>query len=217
MKKIILFILICLFITGCNKTDEIDKKRESTSNDIVEELEEKYVDDNPIIVGLYENDKTLIKNYDTTKENFKDLIFSVYFTNEEILESRNQKYNWNKYYNQYTNIDDYKIGFSFKFESVAGKIEKTVLNLDNFACSPYFYIYIYDDINQPDGTFYSHLTEEELNENNVFSSIKLYLVEADKIKSPIELTVFTYNGEEDFDEFNNYRGNSKYTININLV
>ena len=42
-------------------------------------------------------------------------------------------------------------------------------------------------------------------------------MEPGDITSPIKFTVFTYNGLEDFDENNNYRGNSKYEININLI
>lgn len=216
MKKILLLILIIFLITGCNNKNKGEEKVVDKLNDVIETEEEKYVDDNPIIVGLYENDIRLVKEYTISKESFKDLIFGVYYTNEENLESHNQKYNWNKYYSQYSNIDDYKIGFSFKFYSDQEKIEKTILGPDTFAFNPYFYIYIYDDINQPDGTFYSHIEVEDLKEDTIFSSIKIYLVEVDKITSPIEFTVFTYNGEEDFDEFNNYRGNSKYTININL-
>ena len=36
------------------------------------------------------------------------------------------------------------------------------------------------------------------------------------ITSPIELTVFTYKDENDFDSFNHYRGNSSYTITIDI-
>lgn len=45
------------------------------------------------------------------------------------------------------------------------------------------------------------------------TSVKLYAVdEIDEVES-ITLTAFTYD-EDDFDKENNYRGNSKYTINI---
>ena len=45
------------------------------------------------------------------------------------------------------------------------------------------------------------------------TSVKLYAVDViDEVES-ITLTAFTYD-EDDFDKDNNYRGNSKYTINI---
>ena len=52
-------------------------------------------------------------------------------------------------------------------------------------------------------------------DTTMYTSIKLYLVEVDKITSPITLTVFTYDSDDDFDSDGNYRGNSKYQIQIN--
>lgn len=218
MKKNLSFIMVLLtIITGCKNNEKINDVENQDKPVQIEEQKDEYVDNNPIVVGLYDNDYNLVKEYNTTKQNFKDLIFSVYYTNQEVLDSNNQKYNWNKFYNEYTNIDNYKIGFSFSFSSGEEKIEKTILEPETYAFNPYFYIYLYDDIIQPDGSFYSHLEKTDVNENTIFSSIKIYLVEADKITSPIELTVFTYDGEEDFDEFNKYKGKSRYTIKINLI
>ena len=207
-----LVLILLLLLTGCTKIEEVVEVQEKKEEEII-----KYSDDNPIKIGIYENDLNLIKEYKTTKENNKDLIFSFYYTDVEVLENRNQKANWNKYYNEYTNIDNYKIGFHFSFYVGEEKIERTILNPEEYAFNPYFYIYIYDDINQPDYTFYSHLTEEDINENTIFSSIKLYLVEPQQITSKIEFTVFTYDSLDDFDENNNNRGNSKYTITIELM
>ena len=88
---------------------------------------------------------------------------------------------------------------------------------NTYAFEPYFYTYIYDDINQPDYTFYSHLEENDINDETIFSSIKIFLRDPSNITTPIDFTVFTYDDLEDFDENNNYRGNSKYEININLI
>lgn len=209
MNKIIIYILLVLLVTGCNKKEEV----EIESTTIEDVVKEEYVDNNPVVVGLYD-DINLIKEYNTIKQSFKDLVFSVYFTNEENLGNSNQKSNWIKYYNNYNNIDNVKIGFSFSFDTTDGKVEKVMLEPGEYICGPYFYVYLYDDINQPDDTFYSHI--EQVNENTIFSSIKLYLLEVDKITSPIYLTVFTYDTLDDFDEFGKYKGNSKYTIKINL-
>jgi len=211
MKKILILIIL-LLITGCNKNEEIIIEEEKE-----EVVEEKYVDDNPITIGIYENDINLIKDYKLNKVSNNEVIFSFYYTNIENLESRNQKENWYKYFNKYENINDYKIGFNFSFYVGEEKIEKTILKPDTYAFNPYFYIYIYDDINQPDNTFYSHLEETDINENTIFSAIKIFLVEPELITSKITFTVFTYNDLDDFDEYNNYRGNSKYTVDIELV
>ena len=36
------------------------------------------------------------------------------------------------------------------------------------------------------------------------------------VTSDVELTVFTYDSDDDFDENKNYRGNSKYTVRIHV-
>lgn len=214
MKKRIFIIIILLLLVGCTKKENIEVITVEKNDDIVKE---EYIDDNPITIGIYENDITLIKECNLVKESRREVVLDFYYTNEENLGSNNQKENWYKFYSNYTNIDDYKIGFHFSFYVGDTKIEKTVLNTYTFTFEPYFYIYLYDDINQPDNTFYSHLEDADVNENTIFSSIKIFLMEPYDITSPIKFTVFTYNGLEDFDENNNYRGNSKYQININLI
>lgn len=215
MKNKIFLILILLLLTGCVKGENI----EISTAEKIDEIKETdiYVDDNPITIGIYENDINLVKECKLIKESRREIILSFYYTNKENLGNNRQKENWNKFFYKYDNIDNYKIGFNFSFYVGETKIEKTILKPEIFAFEPYFYIYIYDDINQPDNTFYSHLEENDINENTIFSSIKIFLMEPLNITSPIKFTVFTYNGIEDFDENNNYRGNSKYEINIDLI
>ena len=176
-----------------------------------------YKDDNPIKVGLYV-DEYLSKEYTTTKTNMQDItVFNIYYTNKEKLENNYIKYNFNKYYNEYENIDKYKIGYIISF-TVDNKIYKEQILDPNstFIFSPYIYIYLYDDINQPDGAWYSHILPEEVTDNTIYSSIKLFKADnISNITSPITLSVFTYD-EDDFDSNNNYIGSSIYTITINL-
>ena len=211
MKNKILILIIILILTGCTKEEVIVDNKEN-----IIEVEE-YIDDNPITIGIYENDINLIKEYKLAKQSRNEVVFSFYYTNQSNLGNRNQKENWHKFFNEYSNINNYKIGFNFSFYVGQTKIEKTILKPETFAFEPYFYIYLYDDINQPDYTFYSHLEETDINENTIFSSIKIFLMLPGDITSPITFTVFTYDDLDDFDENNNYRGNSKYTINIDLV
>ena len=213
MKTKVLVLIMLLLITGCKK----EEQKEIIEQEQEEIIEEKYIDDNPITIGIYENDINLIKEYKLNKVSNNEVIFSFYYTNQENLGNRRQKENWYKYFNEYQNINDYKIGFHFSFYVGEEKIEKTILKPDIYAFNPYFYIYIYDDINQPDNTFYSHLEETDINENTIFSAIKIFLVEPELITSNITFTVFTYNDLDDFDEDNNYRGNSKYSVDIELV
>ena len=218
MKKITTFIFITILLTSCtNKKEFINESKyiqENSINPIIEE--DIYIDDNPIKIALYENNQK-VKSYSTTLSNFKDIaVFDIYYTDIDTLEEKNNKNNYQLYYNQYKNIDNYKTGFHIEFEANEQKIEETILDVTKtHSMTPYLYIYIYDDINQTANTYYSHLEEKDVNENTIFSSIKLFLAqEGEKITSPIKLTVFTYDSEEVFDEFNKYRGNSSYTITI---
>ena len=229
MKKIILLITIILILTGCNTNKNNNLNNQEISNNNQEQhnnetnTENKdlnidtYKDENPVKVALYENNK-IVKSYNTKISNNKDIaVFDVYYTNDEETTEKNTKSNFLKYYNMYENISNIKTGFYFEFEAENKKIEHLVLDpTSEYALDPYFYIYLYDDINQEPYTYYSHLTKEEMNDSTIISSIKIYSAEAEnKITSPITLNVFTYDSLDDITEDNHYRGNSSYTITIN--
>lgn len=212
MKKILIIISL-LLLTACSnqsnspKNIELDKQLDISIN--------TYQDNNPITIGLYE-DEHLIKDYHVKLTNMKDItVFNIYYTNQDPLENNYIKYNWNKYYKNYENIDKYKIGFIISFEAEGKLYKEQILTPDcEYIFAPYLYVYLYDDINQPNGSWYSHLLPEEVTDKTIFSSIKLFMAnKATDISSPITLTVFTYD-EDDFDSSNNYIGKSKYTTTI---
>ena len=212
MKKIILLLISLLIISGCEKKEET--KNNIDNDDIKEEIVEKYVDNNPIKIGIYDKNK-LVTNYETDFIDGTDLaLFDIYYTNLEYVDNKSTKINWKKYYSEYENIENYKTGFYIKFEADGKVFEETILDCTKtHSMYPYLFVYLYDDVNQPDYTYYSHV--EEMNGNTIFSSIKLYLSsDSINITSPITFTVFTYDDMDDFDEFNHYRGNSSYTISI---
>lgn len=213
MKKIILITFITFLLTGCNnKNLEID-----TEINIDETIKiDEYIDNNPIKVAFYQG-KNKVKNYKTTLGNFKDFaVFDIYYTDIDTLDSSNTKNNYKKYYNQYENIDNYKTGFYISFEAEGKTIEKLILDPSGqHSMAPYVYVYLYDDVNQPDGTYYSHLEPKDMKENTVISSIKLFFAhKGTSITSPISITVFTYDSEDDFTKDNHYRGTSSYKIDI---
>lgn len=213
MKKIFLLLTFIIILTGCEITKESSFKEIKIDNTIKNDT---YIDDNPIKIALYENDH-IIKSYSTTLGNFKEIaVFNIYYTNKESLDSSNIKYNYQKYFNEYKEIENYKTGFYISFEAEESKIEQLVLDpTSKHAMAPYLYIYLYDDVNQATGSFYSHLEPEDMKENTIISSIKLFFAhKGTSLTSPISLTVFTYNGDDDFTEDGHYRGTSSYTIEI---
>lgn len=219
MKRVILLSLVLL--NGCSLNSNSNKVEDiSVSNYEYEESIVTYTDDNPIKLGLflydnnYHNKEVIKDTYYTDFISGTDIgSFEVFFTDDEIIEGNRFKDTWNKYYNKYNNIDNYKIGFNIKFMLYDGtSYESNLFEPDIYKFSKYFYIYLYDDIHQKDGVVYSHL--ESMNDDTLFTSIKLFSVDGiDEVESII-LNVFTYNGDDDFDDNGNYRGNSLYVIRI---
>lgn len=213
MKMLIL--LLIFIITGCTDEEIVNKVYdENNENEIVEEV---YIDDNPIEVGLYNNNK-LVDTYSAKLANFTDIgVFDVYFTNDSSVSGTGTKDIFKKYYQEYENIEKYNIGFYINFYVGDKFYEDWILDPSGtYSLSPYLFVYLYDDVNQPDGVWYSHLQEADVTDETFYSSLKLFLGNnGSEITSPITFMVFTYD-EDDFDEENKYIGDSKYLIDINF-
>ncbi len=212
MKKIILLTLIFISL-GCSNSEINDFT--NTINDSLNNMYEKpkYIDNNPIKVGLYQKGK-LVKDYSVKYQDRTDIaVYDIYYTNEEKLDSTNIKTNWNKYYKNYENIDDYKIGFYVSFTANNKEYENLLLNPQNqHKLHPYLYLYLYDGVHQTGK--YSHLTMNDIKDNTIYTTIKLYMhLKSNEITSPITFSVFTYKDENDFID-GKYHGNSIYTIQI---
>lgn len=219
MKRYLFLILTLFIIFGCS----INKNGGNENTMVVPEEtddilppEPLYVDENPVTVAFYQNGK-LVSDINAPFNNKTDItVVDVYFTNEENVGSSNTKRNFNKYAASYQDVSKYKIGFIVSFSVGDDSFSKIITSpKDTYSLSPYIYVYLYDDVHQPDGAWYSHVTEDDVNDETIYSSIKLYGAwDADKITTPISLTVFTYDTEDDFDDYGTYRGNSKYSITI---
>lgn len=231
MKKITLsiitFLIIALSILGINyylneenKPVEDPKiKQENVTNNDIEPETGKYIDNNPIKLGLYKyygrgKDRELIKEYNAKWQYHQDISsFEVYYTNEELITGNNQKETFDLYGMNYENIEEYKIGYQISFLTNEKEINKTILSpKDTEEFYDYLEIYLYDDYHRTPGVWYSHTTEEEFDEGTLLTSIKLTAgKKVNEITSDITLTTFTYDND-DFDEDGNYRGISKHTI-----
>ena len=218
MKKTLIFVICSLILVGCSKDNVNDDSAvEIKEPEIIEEVKE-YIDDNPVKIAFYENNK-ILEEYNTNSNPQTDInVFSVIFTNDKEISGNSYKTQFNTYYNKYENNEKYKIGYYIKFNVGNKVIEKTITDPSSiFSLTPYLCIYLYDDIHQEDGVWYSHVEESDVKSDTLYTSIKLFMVENIKdVSSPIILEAFTYDSEDDFDEYGNYRGNSKYSININL-
>lgn len=222
MRKIfcIFSTLIILISTGCEKDVIENKKIETTNKEETVEI----LDDNPIKIGIYNRNSNgyhLIKNEISLPWNqYKDIIvFKILPTNEEYINGWYMQDIFPKYWNNYDNIDDYKIGFTLKYTTKDGDFTWNIIKPSDRMYNVFNFVqlYVYDDVTPKKGSWYDHLDDHEITNDVRFTSIKLCASTfINEIIEPMELTVFTYNDSNDFDpETGLYRGNSSYTIKIN--
>jgi hypothetical protein len=219
-KKLVIILIIILVCCGCVNNKKVEKKKKKK---VDVEYEEKYKDLNNTPISFYSsNDSGLVKltKINANLVSMQDIgIFQIYPSNEESISISNgfgkSFYNeWMKY-NTNNNL---KIGFNIKFSTEDEDISYNIFNPSN--CMEkwqYLLNYLYDDYANNGKSFYSHIEENEYNENTLFTSIKVQSSgECDKIKKDkILLTVFTYDSEDDFLD-GEYRGNSSSTLTICL-
>ena len=217
MKKLIIFFIIALLITGCfNKENKVDTKKKETKKQVVEK--DTYKDLNNTPIGIYQlNGNTLTKlhEYKTTFVPEQDInTFQLYPSNDESV-SLNESFG-KSFYSEWIKYNNIKMGFNIKFSLDTGEeINYNILSPnDTFNKWEYLLNYLYDDYINDGKGFYSHLEMSDYNENTLFTSFKMQSSGfVNKISSNIIFSVFTYDSEDDFKD-DNYRGNSIYSIKI---
>ncbi len=219
MKKLLLIIITISLLLGCSKEEQqnsnnIKNNTESTQQEQTDKQEQ--IEEEKIDIGMYlytNEDRILLDNYETDFILNQDLLsVEVYNTTKTNLGGAKQKEVWHEYYDKYQDLNP-KIAYHIKFSTTDnGTIEKTIYSPeDTTQIYDYMQIYLYDDINQLDNTTYTHIEEEQVNEDTILTSIKLTgSTKTDNINSDIELSAFMYtNPSTDINDTNN-----KYTITI---
>ena len=224
MKKVLLIISIVLILIILTSYVALKNRSPITNNKINEEVskpkeENQYLDDNPIVIGLYQKNKTernLIKEYTHEFTYHQDIVeLEVYYTNELTIKNTNQKELFDYYRSNYEKSNDYKIGYFISFKTNSEEFNQTILSpKDTLIFYDYLELYLYDDYHREKGEWYSHTTEDDYTSDTILTSIKLTAgKKVDEVIEDITISAFTYNDEEDF--LNNlYRGNSIYTVTI---
>ena len=212
-KKIIIVLIIILVCCGCINTKKVEKKKKKK---VSVEYIEKYKDLNNTPISFYTiNGSKLDKLTKINKKivSMEDIgLFQVFPSNEESVSINNFALD---YYNEWTKYNNIKLGFNIKFSTDTETISYNILNPSNCMDKwEYVMNYLYDDYANRGKSFYSHIEENEYNENTLFTAIKLQSNDkAYDIKNKILLTVFTYDTEDDFLD-GEYRGNSSSTLTI---
>ena len=202
----------------CKRKKEV--KKEKPKEDVKIEVKDTYKDLNTTPISIYKlNGNTLTKLTESTENlvSMQDIgIFQIYPSNEDTISINSFGQNFYDEWSKYNTNNNLKIGFNIKYELNNGeKLSYNVLSpSNNFDHCEYLMNYLYDDYANQGKGFYSHIEDKDLNENTLYTSIKLQSSgQINDIKDKIELTVFTYDTEDDFLD-NEYRGNSKFTYTI---
>lgn len=105
---------------------------------------------------------------------------------------------WNRALEQYPQLSGYRLGYRLDF-SVTQAGQTTPCTIRIFTpkdtvgdFNRYLEIYLYDDVHQIPGQFYSHLLESQYNSETLITSIKLTAADSVFSLSPITLSVFLY-------------------------
>lgn len=201
-------------------------EQENLEKEAAEAERQKYLEenvyDNNIPIALYLlKGNTLVRADETYCDWTRDSILGLFYSlpsNDESVPCSNYESLWENLWSQYQ-TEGYKVGYNLKLHLDTGEeINRTLLdpiyvNDDIFS---HIQLYLYDDVTYMPGRPYYHMTPEEMTDETMLTSIKLVGYKETKgVNGPIEVTVFTYNGKEDFDEqTGEYIGNSKFTIKL---
>lgn len=218
--SVVIVVSLLLILVGCTYNGSEGKnKAKVLDNSDKKDFVEPYIDNNPIKLSLYLNDngtRNKITSYNSSLIQYKDIVsLEVYYTSDDTIGASNQKEMWNRYYDTYQEINEYKIGYHIKFKTNDGEVDTNILSPnDVFSFFDYIQVYLYDDINQ-ESSFYSHLENDDVTEKTLFTSIKLTAsTKIAEVVSPIVISAFTYLNT-DFDTEGNYIGTSIYSVTIN--
>lgn len=180
-----------------------------------------YTDNNPVVVGLYGANRSLITaSVGLFVKNVDIGVYSVFYSQESPLPRGYYQTVFPQLAEQYELQKPVKIGYELQFSLKDGSLirQRVTAPLDEKSTFwTYVRVYLYDDVHVPINTWYSHLLPSQMTETTLMTSIKLTgNTQTHQIEGSIQLRVFTYDGEDDFDPLTGfYRGNSSYTIQIN--
>ena len=229
MKKLLVMLISIFLLTGCSIFDKKEEPAKKSATDQKEEIkreeepkEPEYVDDNNTPIGLYERNGSTLKLLTEFNSNIqvkKDIkTFQAFLSKDETINHSGKRYA-DFYFEKYNELNPekkYKVGFNLKYTLADGtEISQNILGPSTTQTNyDYIEVYLYDAYKHRNDSFYSHIEENEYNDETLITSIKLTAgSKFNDIKSKITLTVFTYDSD-DFDENNEYRGNSKYSVVI---
>ena len=168
----------------------------------------------PDVVGIYipadDGTKTRVRvtEFSSTRKAKKDIdCFEIFASTDETVTGKSFRAMWNAVWEPHEMRENAKIGFVIEFTCGDEQVRKTLLKPSDAAeFYDYLEIYMYDDINQTPGQWYTHLDDDDMKEETVISSIKLTSGSKIGEVGDIILTAFIYNGDDCFNSKGEYIG-----------
>ncbi len=235
MKKILYFltiILSVLVLTSCDKKDDSETTTTALETTTVEETQETTTE---VLISLPETAVPYISLYYRTSGNVEHLVGDSYesewvsATDIVVLHTYAtdvSEFTWTHadFQDEFTplweafeNSSDSKLGYKVSFYLKDGTyIEKTILKpSDTESYFDYLENYLYDDVNVPRSTWYSHLTDDKMTDDTIITSIKFTCGKNyELIDGEISVSAFVYDSDEYFDENGEYIGDTIYSTVI---
>ncbi len=233
LKRILALAAVCLLLASCGKSESDEPTRtgaqpgptptlapETRPTDPPATTQAPPPEIRPGIVGIYipaadgTRDRVCIDQFTAKRTAKKDIDCF------EVLASREARSGGGGYSAQWKTAweaaggGDAKVGFILRFDTADGQRIDRVIRKPSDAQDFYEYleVYLYDDINQTPGVFYTHLSDGDMGEGTVISSIKLTSGSRISEVGDILLTVFLYTGEDCFDGEGRYIGDVTATV-----
>ena len=176
----------------------------------------------PDVVGIYipadDGTKTRVQisEFTSVRKAKKDIdCFEIFASTVESVTGKSFRAMWNAVWESHENRDNAKIGFEIEFTCGDNLVKKTLLKpSDAEEFFDYLEIYMYDDIHQTPGQWYTHLDDDDMKEETIISSIKLTSGSKIAEVGDIILTAFIYNGEDCFNASGAYIGTVISSVTI---
>ncbi len=238
---VVLILVVILLAVSCGKKkvkpEEIVIPTEITElpEDTTPETKPEVSNDKP--VSLYTMDyetMTCNKVSSIQKEwsEYEDLeSFGAFATSEESFGFDSETQAHNDIWNSISTDKEYKIGYELSFDVGGEHKIITILKPGDIENNPDLYngdypedgdyseitgymgVWVYDDMHQ-DGGYYIHITQAEVTEETLLTSIKLRPTPQTEEIENLELKGFSYSSDDEFDSAGHYIGKYAATVKI---
>ena len=158
--------------------------------------------------------------------------FGAFCSPEESFPFTTETDAQNETWNRVNTATKYKIGYELSFDVGGQHKIITILEPGDIESNPDLYmgdypedgdydgitgymgVWVYDDLHQ-DGGFYTHITQDEVTDETLLTSIKLRPTPQSDEISNLVLKAFSYSSPEEFDSNGHYCGNYASQVTIN--